>query len=254
MIQMKLDVKKHYKKIIVISLAVILVGTIIGALIYLSRAYPPMTEALEVLESGDDITVTQTKNWIVFEPKNKTNEMAVIFYPGGNVEPEAYAIINREIAKQGYLVIIVKMPFDLAVFAPKKGRKVMEQYPEIISWTIVGHSLGGSMAAKFVYNSPNSFTNLVLLAAYPAKSNNLSMSNINVLSIYGELDGVLNQPIPDTLDLLPVNKTTVLEIEGGNHAYFGSYGEQKGDNPATISRADQQNQTVATILDFLGSI
>lgn len=251
---MKFDFKKHYKKIIIISLVVILVGAIVGVLIYLSQAYPPMAEAFEALKSDNNITITQTKNWIVFEPNNQTTEMGFIFYPGGNVEPEAYAIINRKISEQGYLVVIVKMPFDLAVFSPKKGQKVMEQFPEINSWTIIGHSLGGAMAAKFVHDFPNRFTNLVLLAAYPAKSNNLTTYNINVLTIYGELDGVIKQPIPETLDLLPKNKTTILEIDGGNHAYFGSYGEQKGDNPATISRAEQQNQTVSAILDFLKPI
>ena len=28
-------------------------------------------------------------------------------------------------------------------------------------------------------------------------------------------------------------------IEGGNHAYFGSYGEQDGDGKANISNAEQ---------------
>jgi hypothetical protein len=40
-------------------------------------------------------------------------------------------------------------------------------------------------------------------------------------------------------------------IEGGNHAQFGDYGPQPGDNQATISRADQQAQTVEAVVKFL---
>ena len=36
-------------------------------------------------------------------------------------------------------------------------------------------------------------------------------------------------------------------IEGGNHAYFGNYGEQAGDSVGEISREEQQSQTVLVI-------
>ena len=43
-------------------------------------------------------------------------------------------------------------------------------------------------------------------------------------------------------------------IEGGDHAQFGWYGPQSGDNPATISREEQQAQIVQATVDFLGSL
>ncbi|MBN2882364.1 MAG: hypothetical protein JXN10_02475, partial [Clostridia bacterium] len=42
-----------------------------------------------------------------------------------------------------------------------------------------------------------------------------------------------------------------LEITGGNHAYFGNYGEQKGDGTASISREEQQNITAKAVIDFM---
>jgi hypothetical protein len=42
-----------------------------------------------------------------------------------------------------------------------------------------------------------------------------------------------------------------VEIVGGNHAQFGWYGDQQGDNPATISREEQQAQTVAATVALL---
>ncbi len=53
--------------------------------------------------------------------------------------------------------------------------------------------------------------------------------------------------------LLPADTTWVV-IEGGNHAQFGDYGIQPGDNVATISAAEQQTQIVdaTVIFDLLG--
>jgi pimeloyl-ACP methyl ester carboxylesterase len=43
----------------------------------------------------------------------------------------------------------------------------------------------------------------------------------------------------------------LVSIDGGNHAQFGDYGPQVGDNPATISRADQQTAAVSGTLGVL---
>ena len=43
----------------------------------------------------------------------------------------------------------------------------------------------------------------------------------------------------------------IVVIKGGNHANFGNYGHQKGDAKATISRKEQQNQTVKAINNFI---
>ena len=37
-------------------------------------------------------------------------------------------------------------------------------------------------------------------------------------------------------------------IEGGNHARFGNYGEQKGDGAAKITAQEQQRQAAEYIL------
>jgi hypothetical protein len=92
---------------------------------------------------------------------------------------------------------------------------------------------------------------LVLWAAYPAESDDLSGQDLAVVSIYGTRDGLAT---PDKIDasrpLLPPD-TRWVAIEGGNHARFGWYGPQNGDNPATISREDQQRQVVAATVNLL---
>jgi hypothetical protein len=242
--------KKLLKKLAIIIPVVLLVGAIGGGLIYLSQSYKPMSEALTALESSEEIIVENERKWIIFKPNKTAITEGFIFYPGGNVEPESYSILARVIAENGSLVAIVKMPFDLAVFSPKRGKGVIEKYPDIINWSIGGHSLGGAMAAKYIHDSPTTFKKLILLAAYPSNSNNLSKIDLRVLSLYGSEDGVVSKNITATDSLLP-NTTTFFEISGGNHANFGYYGKQKGDNDSTITREEQHNITISEIIHFL---
>jgi hypothetical protein len=75
-----------------------------------------------------------------------------------------------------------------------------------------------------------------------------------VTSIYGTLDGVATpEEVMGGSPLLPAN-TNWVPIEGGNHAQFGWYGEQDGDNAAAISREAQVDQIVAATVALLSQI
>jgi pimeloyl-ACP methyl ester carboxylesterase len=130
--------------------------------------------------------------------------------------------------------------------APNRAKEVLAAYPEVTDWAVGGHSLGGAMAASFVYNHPGLIDNLILWAAFPAESNSLAeRSELAVTSIYGAQDGLATvAEIEASRVRLPVD-TQFVPIEGGNHAQFGWYGPQAGDNPATISREEQQRAVVA---------
>jgi hypothetical protein len=246
--------KKRRKRLLAIIIPLGLVIVLVsGGLIFLSQSYDPMPEALDALETSGGIIVNNERYWIGFHPSNASTEVGFIFYPGGNVDPESYSIIARGIALNGYMTFIVKMPFDLAIFSPYRAWRVIETFTNVSSWVIGGHSLGGSMASRYIYSEPSLFSGLILLASYPADNNNLSTYSLPALTIYGSLDGVLTKDIPDTLSLLPAG-TIVIEIVGGNHANFGSYGDQKGDNPASINRFEQQNQTIFQISQFLSGL
>ena len=105
------------------------------------------------------------------------------------------------------------------------------------------------MAASYASGHLESLNGLVLLAAYPTKS--LKSDSFSVLSIYGSEDGVLNmEKVEEGKSQMPADYTEIC-IEGGNHARFGNYGEQKGDHTAEISREEQQKQTVDAILGLL---
>jgi pimeloyl-ACP methyl ester carboxylesterase len=177
-----------------------------------------------------------------------------IFYPGAYVDPRAYAPPAHALAAAGYQVVIVPMPLNLAVFAPDRAGDVMAAFPEVEHWAVGGHSLGGSMAARFAYENPNVTDGLALWAAYPASTDDLSAYDLAATSIFGTRDGVATQDeIDASRPLLPPD-TMWVAIEGGNHAQFGWYGAQDGDNEATISRGEQQAQITAATMELLSTI
>jgi hypothetical protein len=209
-----------------------------------------MPEALAALHSDAQVEV-DTDPWLVFRPVGEDPEVGLVLYPGARVDQRAYAPAARALAQEGYLSVIVSMPLNLAFFAPDRAAEVMAAFPEIDYWAVGGHSLGGAMAARFAHQNPDTVGGLVLWAAYPASTDDLSGRSLVVTSIYGTLDGLATEEkIEASRPLLPLDASWVA-IEGGNHAQFGWYGPQSGDNPATISRAEQQEQVVAATLALL---
>jgi pimeloyl-ACP methyl ester carboxylesterase len=209
-----------------------------------------MPEAVAALESDGWVQVG-TEPWLIFEPTGPRSNVGLIVYPGGRVDARSYAPTARAVAEAGHLTVIVPMPLNLAVLAPDRAGEVMAAFPEVDRWAVAGHSLGGAMAANFVRGSPGAADGLVLWAAYPASGDDLSDRDLIAASVYGTRDGVaLPEQVLAGRPLLPPD-TVWVPIEGGNHAQFGWYGEQGGDNPATISREAQQAGVVAATLAVL---
>jgi len=243
---------RTFKRVVLIIVLILAVATA-GFLVWAYTPQAAMLEALTALQSDSQVQVTE-EGWIVFEPASTQPDTGLILYPGGRVDPRAYAPIARAIAQQGYLVVIVPMPLNLAVFGAGAAEEVIAAYPQIQQWAIGGHSLGGAMAANFAKSHGDEVDGLALWAAYPASSDDLSSSGLQVVSMYGTRDGLATgEKINASRPLLPVD-TTWTPIAGGNHAQFGWYGEQGGDNPAEISRTDQQTQIVAATIALLESL
>jgi pimeloyl-ACP methyl ester carboxylesterase len=235
---------------ILLAILGLLAVIVIGFVAWGETPAKPMPETLSALQSDPQVTVT-TGKWLVFTPVAVQPETGFIIYPGGRVDYRAYAPLARAIAEEGYLVVIVHMPLNLAVFDSSAAAHVVAANPMIKHWAVGGHSLGGAMAANFVYTHPGAMQGLVLWAAYPASNNDLSNSPIQALSISGTRDGLSTpEKIAASVPLLPKD-TILVPIEGGNHAQFGWYGPQSGDNPASISREEQQSQVVKATVEFL---
>lgn len=228
---------KRWGWLLLLMLLVPLVGFVIWAMTPLG----PMPEALAALQSDAEVQVERGR-WYTFNPVEWVPVVGAIIYPGGRVDPRSYAPMARALAKEGNLVVITPMPLNLAVFNPGVAARVIAAHPEIEVWVVGGHSLGGAMAANFARRNPGLVDALFLWAAYPAPGDDLSASDLRVISIFGTLDGLATlDKIEASRALLP-ETTLWAAIEGGNHAQFGWYGDQRGDNPALITREEQQAQ------------
>jgi len=230
-----------------------------------AESHPAMPKALEAMVPGGSVTVEtiEVAEWAegsnfyyAFKPKYMNPKIGFIFYPGGLVDPRAYAPPAREIAAHGYLVVIVKMVRDLAVFSSDRADKIISDYSEIKTWIIGGHSIGGSFSCSYAKNHTDKIAGVVLWAAWPSEGFRLDDKDLKAISIYGTKDGAPDE-IRDGAQHLPEG-TPFIEIEGGNHTQFGYYWDgvnenfvQEGDNPADISREEQQKQIIKATLDFL---
>ncbi len=209
----------------------------------------PMEEALDALESDEEVEFTGGDRY-VFQPRDEEVTTGFVIYPGARVDPRSYAPFAKEIAREGFLVIIEPMTLNLAFFSQDAAADAMKAYPEVDEWVVGGHSLGGSMASNFA--SEEDVDGLVHWASYP--DDDLSDKDFPALSIYGSKDGVSTaEDVKGARDKMPSN-TTYVKIDGGNHAQFGWYGDQSGDGEATISREEQQRIVVEKTAEFLEGI
>lgn len=229
--------KKGIWKKILLAVLLILLLAIVGVLAWsLLDSYPADAEAAEFVQTAQNLE--KRDNLYILYPE-EPNGAALVFYPGAKVEETAYLPLLNQIARQGTTCILVHMPCHFALFDMDAAEAVREQFPEMERWYLAGHSMGGAMAASFASKHPEQFDGLILLAAnrysgYPEEK---------TLMIYGSLDGL-------AAGMDHVEHT--VEIPGGNHAQFGSYGKQPGDPDAAISDAEQKAITVDAIVQFIG--
>ncbi len=198
------------------------------------------------------VSIVNTDNYIdLFPTRTPQKELGILFYPGGLVAPEAYNQLLAQLVLQGYEVVTIRMPLDLAVIDGNKGLKYLDKFPKVKRWAIMGHSLGGSMAGDVIAANAEKFKALIFLAAYPNKT--LKDVTIPTLSLYGSNDKVVDKTKVKDTAKLPSN-TQIIEIAGGNHAQFGSYGKQNGDGDAAISEDEQHAQTKQAVALLLNNL
>ena len=220
-----------------------------GGYAYVSDYYHADETALEAMaHQTDSVQAKQDGDVIWFVPEDPT--AGLIFYPGGKVEYTAYTPLLRACAENGILCALVRMPGNLAVLDANAAHGLQQEHPEVTTWYIAGHSLGGAMAAGYAAAHEKAFDGLILLAAYSAKD--LSQTTLRVLSVYGSEDGVMNrESYEKNRSNLPADTTEVV-LDGGCHAQYGSYGPQDGDGVPTISDEEQIRQTAEAIAAFVG--
>jgi dienelactone hydrolase len=218
--------------------------------------------ALQALASDSSVTVVDSPTQVVLIPSAEVGATGFLFQPGAKVDARAYVSALRPLALAGHVVVIAKQPLGIAFLATNAIDSARSEFPDVSKWVVGGHSLGGTMAAlqatgAQVQSSDSGsasvapIVGLVLFASYPAAD--MSDSNMPVLSLSGEKDGLST---PDAIAASKPNlpsSTTFIEIPGANHASFGDYGMQFGDGVATASLANAHAAITKATLDFVNA-
>lgn len=237
-----------------IFLSVILVIAII-LISFLQWALRPMGKKnSNYMIKNKRINFRKTRYYYEISSKDQTNNIGVIFYPGGRIVPEAYIPIFDDDKLTEMTIFIVRMPFNMAVFDYSRAVKIIKEQKNIKTWIIGGHSLGGAMAAHLVVKHPLLFAGLFLWGAYPSRRDDMSELQIPILSIFADCDGITtNEKIELSKHLFPDHTKWVI-IEGGNHSQFGCYGIEKQDYSSKISPEEQRNKILDATLSFVNEI
>jgi dienelactone hydrolase len=218
--------------------------------------------ALQALASDSSVTVVDSPTQVALIPTSDVGATGFFFQPGAKVDARAYVSALRPLALAGHVVVIAKQPLGIAFLATNAIDSARSEFPDVTKWVVGGHSLGGTVAAlqaagAQVQSSDSGsasvapIVGLVLFASYPAAD--MSDSNMPVLSLSGEKDGLST---PDAIAASRPNlpsSTTFIEIPGANHASFGDYGMQFGDGVATASLANAHAAITKATLDFVNA-
>lgn len=200
--------------------------------------------ATKYLNGTSEVSVVKIDNGLFVDGHG--NDTAFIFYPGAKVEYTSYLPMLCDLASEGIDCYVVQMPFNFAIFGENEADSIINS-TNYSHYILSGHSMGGYVASSYMAHSGKG-DGLVLLAAYPTEK-----ISKPVLSIYGSDDGVLNYKSYNESKPLMDNLTEVI-IDGGNHAQFGYYGNQSGDNPSKITPEKQQGQSVDEIVKFIDKL
>ena len=231
--------RKRKRILLIVGLFLVLLGAVCG--VYFGVYYHASPEAAALLKGSDGVQVTAVPSGWLLDGPGKSD--ALIFYPGGKVEPTAYLPLLMALAEDGVDCFLVRMPLNMAFLNMNAAADIRAAYA-YEHWYIGGHSLGGAIAAVYAAEHGDGLDGLILLAAYATKPLD---AHLAALELHGSEDGVLNRKkLKAGEQYLPASALS-FELPGGNHAQFGDYGPQKGDGVPTVSRTEQTAWAVKRI-------
>lgn len=218
---------KKALKIIGLVILIFIVSFTALMLVYLNMdQYGPSETAIQTAEEYNIEKVDGNYQTLTESP------VGLIMYPGAKVDPIAYSYL----ASTGYNVFIIDTPYNIAMFQPNEAQNIMDANPQIDSWYIMGHSLGGVVA--YNYETNPDVEGIISLASYPIEDESATDSPTDILGLFAANDGLVSE---DERAVLPKNSQIV--VLEGNHAGFGNYGVQEKDNPSPTT-SDEQNQAI----------
>jgi pimeloyl-ACP methyl ester carboxylesterase len=222
-------------------------------------AYRASAEAVVAARPDSVVGVRHDSGVWYFTPtRGTTAERAgLVFFPGGLVDPVAYAPIARAAAAAGFPAVIVEMPRRGAFGGAESPelwsrlRTVLQQPSAPARWVVAGHSRGAVVASQVASAPLPGFAGLVLIGTTHPRDVDLSGLTVPVTKVAGTRDGLANRSaVEGNRGKLPAS-TRWVWIEGGNHSQFGWYGFQPGDRRATIDAPTQRAMMIRAVVDAL---
>jgi len=221
-------------------------------------AYRPDAEA-----RAASVAVERADGVWRFDPVAPKDGPGLVFFPGGLVDPRAYAPLARAVAREGYPVRIVELPRRGAfggAESPELRVRVaaaLASLDDARGVVLAGHSRGGvvaSSAAAGRLPGVRRVRGLVLIGTSHPRDVDLSTLAIPVTKIVGTRDGLATPArVERNAHLLPPH-TRWIRVDGGNHSQFGWYGFQPMDRRPGIDAATQRGIMMAGVIDVLESI
>lgn len=222
---------------------------VLVALVWL-RPFAASEVAVTAMEGGDGVQVHDSPTHITLVPDGPAPTTGLVFQPGARVDPRAYVPLLTEVARSGYLVVVVKQPLGIGFTALGAPEEVIDDHPGVARWAVGGHSLGGVVAGIFARD--HDVDGLLLWASFPSES--LAGRDLVASSVSGTEDLLTTpQDVEDSRADLPPGATFVA-VDGAVHAFFGDYGDQPGDGTPTVSRTDAQARIVEASVALLDEL
>ena len=98
----------------------------------------------EFFKSNQQISVYfDSQNHVIYEPIKIKRRVGVIVYPGALANNKKYAEIAFNLSKNGYCVVLCKMPCNLSAMGSNRATDISANYSAYVDkWVLGGHSLG----------------------------------------------------------------------------------------------------------------
>jgi len=235
--------------IILISVSILILGALAASIAWVSSSFPADAQRLESVQSDEDLTYEDLGNAIKLQPAQEPTGQGLIFFPGAKVEPAAYASVLSEAAENGVTVLIAKPPLNIALLHLGSLDDIMDLAPEVDSWAVGGHSMGGVKACE--YADDQRVAKLLLFASYCASTEVSDHPGLDVLALYGDRDEVINRQEVENFEHQFSENASSATLNGVTHAQFGDYGLQPGDGTALVSISEAHQLISGRFLPFL---
>lgn len=222
-------------------------------------AYRANGEARAAMHDTAEVSIRLVDGIWHFQPTTvQAGAPSLLFFPGGLVEPTAYAPLLGAVAARGHRALLVSMPRRGAFGGAEDPALLRKAHAAAVAiggaWVVSGHSKGGKVATLYAAAYPDDVAGLVLIGTSHPRDVDLSAAPYPAWQLLGGRDRIASIARADgNRHNLPA-ATSRIVLDGGNHSQFGDYGFQPGDRFAQLPRVRQRERTLATVLDALAHV